>query len=79
MRYIWRVVCHRSRMLDLNAGRVESGARGSHISTSQPFLGLVSSEVGVIGDSVDHQHGHPHEEVSDPLEVADAEVIVTDT
>lgn len=57
-------------MLDgekLKSDVLKVGHHGSKTSSSEMFLGLVSSEYSVISAGRDNQYGHPHKEVIDVL------------
>ena len=63
---------------NLSADVLKVGHHGSYTSTSEKFLSEVSPSIAVISCGQGNDYGHPHDEVVERLESADAEIYRTD-
>lgn len=61
----------------LTSDLLKIGHHGSRTSTSDVFLNIVSPQYAIISAGKDNTYGHPHKEVLDRLNEADAEVLST--
>src|SRR3990167_9970269 len=64
--------------LGLESDVLKSGHHGSKTSTSPEFVTAVSPEYVVISAGKDNRYGHPHQEVLDILNSAQAKILRTD-
>ena len=55
------------------------GHHGSRTATSPEFLEAIQPEYGVISAGLNSQYGHPHMETLEALDVAEVQVLLTDT